>query len=136
MKKTTRILSLIAACFICISAFSFSAYANDYGVMPCYDNISAATINITFDEGVGTAKGTVTKVTGVTSMDGTMEVYKEVNGEWVFVDSATATTTGRRLSVTVNFDAEQGVNYKAVLTIVAYGATTETIVKEHSVVYQ
>ncbi len=127
-----KFLTTLILCCLLISTFSFTAFAQneDYGVMPCYDNISRATINIVFSGNTGTAKGTAIKLTGVGDIEGTIDVYQKINGQWVYMCSGSNSTTGRSLSVTVNFAAAANVEYKAVFTIVAYGTTTETIETE------
>lgn len=125
MKKF--ITTLILCCML-ISTFSFTAFAqDDYGVMPCYDNVSRATVDISFSGTTGTAKGTAIKYSGVGNLEGTITVYKKVNGQWTYVCSNSNSTTGRSLTVSSSFTATANVEYKAVFTVVAYGTTTETI---------
>lgn len=129
MKKSVRILTAVILCLVCVSAFSFSISANDYGIMPCYDNVGDAELLFTFGD-VDQVEGLATRKTGVTSMEGTIDLYEDVDGEWVHIDTFSSSTTGRRLSVTGEFDGVSGTQYKAVFTITAYGTTTETIVVE------
>ena len=127
-----KIITTLMLCCILISAFSLNVFAqdDDYGVMPCYDNVSRTSLSIIFDGTTGTAKGTATKVTGVDSLEGTIDVYQKVNGQWEYVCSGSNSTTGRSLVVTAVFTAVANAEYKAVFTIIAYGETTETIVTE------
>ena len=126
-----KILTVFVLCCLLLGAFSISTFAQDnYGVMPCYDNVSDTTVDITFDGTAGNAKGTATKLTGVTSLEGTIELYEEIGGEWVSVGSWSNSTTRRTLTVSADFTATANRRYKAVFTITAYGATTETITTE------
>ena len=56
----------------------------------------------------------MTKQSGATSVEGTVTVYKLVGSDWVYVDSAYESTK-RTLFVSVDFVAESGAQYKAVL---------------------
>ena len=113
------------------SMFSICAFAQDpYGVMPCYDNISYSEIEFNFNGNKGSVSGIATKMTGVTSLEGVLDVYEENNGQWVHVGSWSNSTTRRSLSVTGEFDAVSNRRYKAIFTVVAYGTTTETVTVE------
>ena len=128
MKKIATIFIL---CCMFASMFSICAFAQDsYGVMPCYDNISDATIEISFNGNTGKVTGIARKMTGATSLEGVLDVYEENNGQWVLVGSWSNSTTRRALSVTGEFDAVSNRTYKAIFTVVAYGTTTETVTVE------
>ena len=53
-------------------------------------------------------------------MEGTLTVYEIINGNWVYVDSASGSTTGNSLAVTVQFKGVGGRSYKAVFEVTAY----------------
>ena len=126
-----KILTVFVLCCLLLGAFSISAFAQDnYGVMPCYDNVSRILLDLTFDGTAGNVLGTATKVSGVTSLEGTIELYEEIGGEWVSAGSWSNDTTGRNLVVSADFTATANRRYKAVFTITAYGTTTETITTE------
>ena len=76
-------------------------------------------LDISFYGNEGNATGSLTKLSGVTSVEGTVTVYKLVGSDWVYVDSAYKSTT-RTLFVSVDFVAESGVQYKAVFEGTAY----------------
>lgn len=139
MTKTIRIFAtlIIFALMLsmsCINVFAgniatenidFQTAANE--IMPLWTNIDVCSLGITYNNGIGNATGTVTKQSGVTSIEGTVEVYEKVNGRWVYIDSWYKSTTRYSLAVSADFDATQGTEYKAVFTIYAYrGTTVET----------
>ena len=116
-----KILTVFVLCCLLLGAFSISAFAQDnYGVMPCYDNVSRILLDLTFDGTAGNVLGTATKVSGVTSLEGTIELYEEIGGEWVSAGSWSNDTTGRNLVVSADFTATANRRYKAVFTITAY----------------
>ena len=133
MKKITKILAVIMLCCVMATTFGITAFAqDDYGVMPCYDNVSTADVDITYSGTTGTVSGSATKVTGVTRLEGTLVLYKKnSSGGWDYVDTWTGSTTRRTLSITGNFTAPAGATFKAEFTVTAYGDTTETITIEY-----
>ncbi len=133
MKKTKKLLTTALICVLCVLSLSVTAFAatgND-GVAPCYENISTATIDIGYFDGVGLVTASATRRIGTTKMAGVVNVYESVNGEWVFVASFANESTRASLVVSGEFEAVQGKTYKAVYTITAIDATTvETDVLE------
>jgi len=120
MKKINRIVSCILMCVILLPVFVVPCFAAvPPTVTPLWDNISNMELDISFDGNEGNARGSLTKQSGVTSVEGTVTVYKLVGSDWIYVDSAYKSTT-RTLGVSVDFVAESGVQYKAVFEATAY----------------
>ena len=65
------------------------------------------------------ARGSLTKQSGVTSVESTVTVYKLVGSDWIYADFVYKSTT-RTLGVSVNFVAESSMHYKAVFEATAY----------------
>lgn len=133
MRKTKRLLTTALICMLCILSLSATAFAAmpDNGVAPCYDNISTASIDIGYSNGVGLVTGTATRQPGTTKMVGVINVYELVNGEWEFVASYANESTRPSLAVVGEFEAVRGKTYSAVFTISAMDDTTvETDVLE------
>ena len=133
MRKTKRLLTTALICILCILSLNVTAFAAmpDNGVAPCYDNISTATLDIGYFDGVGLVTASATRQPGTTKMVGIVDVYELVNGEWEFVDSYANETTGPALVVSGEFEAVRGKTYSAVFTISAMDDTTvETDVLE------
>ncbi len=122
MKKL--ISALVVALLLC-SAMIAPSYAavSEPDIMPLWDSIYSAQLEIAFggDGGLsGTAAGAARRQTTATSIEGTVTVYKNVDGEWVFVNSAYNSTTRMSLGVSCDFEAEKGVEYMAIFDVTAY----------------
>ena len=87
-------------------------------VQPMWDNTSG--INITmdfFDDGYGYSDITVCGVYGVTTIDITIIVYKQVGVAWVQIAESQTTISGRVGGHYCRFDATQGETYRTVYSI-------------------
>ena len=148
MTKTIKILIAFAMCVLMLLMTSINVFAEvistediDFGnesgeIMPLWDNIAACRIDITYNNGAGNATGSVTKKTGVTLLEGTIDIYENDNGEWIYIGSWSNSTTRNTLAVSADFDAIQGSEYKAEFTINAYrGTTVETHTMETTKTY-
>lgn len=124
------IFTIILTIVLSFSLNSLAAIPETDTIEPLWVNITAIDLDITFSNGVGTAIGDVYRKAGQTiSIDGTLTVYKQVGTSWVYVDSTSKSST-RSLAIDLEFDAEDGATYKAVLDVTAYGTSvdeTETI---------
>ena len=127
-----KLMSFVLA-MLMLSVFvvpSSAAVIPGESITPNWNNMSSITVEITFPNGNGTAVVDVTRVFGVTtSISATLTLYKYVDGQWVYMDSTSGSST-RALSLGVYFDAVSGVTYKAVADITAYSNSeveTETL---------
>lgn len=122
MKKLISLFLVI----LMVSMFvvpSSAAVIPDETVMPCWNNISNVIVEVCFPNGNGTATVDVMRVYGVTtSISATLTLYKLVNGQWIYMDSTSGSST-RSLGLELYFDADSGVTYKAVADITAYSNT-------------
>ena len=129
-----KIITVILVCILLCSTFIISSYAavkEETSIMPLWDNIAIADVDMGFSGTAGTACGTMTKQDGVTFSEGTVFVYKKVGSEWVYVADAYNSTSRYTLAVTCDFTAESGVEYKAVFSVTAYrGEVGESHVAE------
>jgi hypothetical protein len=78
---------------------------------------------ITFNGSSSYVRGVATRQTGVTSMEGTVTLYKYVSSQWVYVDQWSGNSTGNSLVITGYFSCISGVQYKAVFELTAYSDT-------------
>ena len=118
-----KVITLMLACMLLCSAIAIPSYAavkEETSVMPLWDNISIASVDISFSGTNGNATGNITKQDGVTFSEGTVFVYKKVGSEWVYVADAYNSTTRYTLAVSCDFPAQSGVEYKAVFSVTAY----------------
>ena len=61
-----------------------------------------------------------TRQSGVTSMEGTVTLYKYVSSQWVYVNQWSGSSTSTSLVITGYFVCISGVQYKAVFELTAY----------------
>lgn len=101
-------------------------------VMPLFESISTASVDIVFDGTTGVVGANATKQSTATSISGTLTLFEEMNGEWIEMDSWYKSVSRGTLAINQSFDADNGVRYKAVFDIVAYtGTTPEYFTCEH-----
>lgn len=118
MKKFSKVLSVVL--MISLICCSLSVYASALIVRPLWTNINSMSTTITFTGTSGIAKGIATRQSGVTSMEGTVTLYKYVSGQWIYVNQWSGSSTGNSLIITGNFTGIGGVQYEAVFELMAY----------------
>ena len=130
MKNTIKIVLSLIICIITLLSLGMTvlgaAPENDT-IMPLYDNITRAVVNITFSNGTGTAIATVKRASGTNSMSGILEVY---NSNGVLVASGTNQTTRATLVISVSFNATIGQTYTAILSATAIKSNVEESINE------
>ena len=120
MKKIKKFVSCILVCVVLLSIFVMPCIAAvPPTVTPLWDNILNVDLVISFYGNEGNAKGTLTKQSDVTSVEGTVTVYRAFANGWIYVDSESKNTTGN-LGINVDFTAIGGVEYKIVFEATAY----------------
>ena len=133
MRKKLKFFLTFAVCFVCVFSFSMVSFAStgNEGILPCYENISTATIDIGYFDDYGLVTGAATRQNGTTQLLGVLNVYENTNGNWQLVASFSGDTTRRSLVVSGEFPATQGKTYKAVFTVSCVSPTlVETDVLE------
>ena len=111
--------------FAVIMVFAFTtgviAATVDEMVAPCWNYMNSIEVNMNFSGNVGTATATITRIFGVTTnIEATLSVYEQDGSDWIFVDSVSG-SSARMLSLELDFDAQSGTTYKAVVDVTAYG---------------
>ncbi len=86
-------------------------------------NIPIVNAEITFSDDEGTANGIVWASSSVESVEAALTVYKLVGGDWIYVDESYIYTTDRSFTLSVDFDCESGVTYRAVLFVTVFSDT-------------
>ena len=128
MKK--QVLLSLTALLLCMLFIIPASAAGDDGIMPLWDSIGDIVTEVSFDGSEGRFSVDVARLFGITtSLEATLTLYKYVDGDWVYMDSISGSST-RSLSLYKTFEAESGVTYKAVAEVTAYssaGAETATV---------
>lgn len=122
-KNTAKIiislaLSLVMLCSIPIPAFA--AVKEEATITPQWTSIFTMDVDIAFLGSLGNASATARKQSTASHIVGTLYVYKKVGSSWVYIDEVSGSKTVGTLGLTIDFECEKGVQYKAVLTVVAY----------------
>lgn len=122
MNKKRKIISLLVISVVLIFVFAFSSMAADASHYEKPDitelkedsNIITMSVSINFDGTSGIASGILTKTPIIVAADGYLTVFKKVGDDLEYVaEGITHVTTGT-LVVTVEFEAEHGVEYLAI----------------------
>lgn len=132
LKKIITVISLVMVIATLSSVTAFAALPKDELVQPLWDSILHMEVVIVYDDGIGTASGLASRQSTASFIEGTLTVYKKVNGQWVFVDDAYNSRSRVSLGVDLDFPAESGVTYKAVFTVTAY---TNNVPETHTIYY-
>lgn len=126
LRKSIIGVLLVAVMLCCTSVNIFAAVSNP-SIEPMWDNISYIDLVMTFNNGTGTVTGTANKKADSHLIEGTLYLYKLVDGEWVYMDESYKSKLVGTLALGIEFVCESGVTYKGVFTVTAYtGGIGET----------
>ena len=114
MKKMIAVM-MASILLVCMGVSAYAAVPEP--IVPLWDNINSMTNVMVFDGNDGTASATIIGKPGTTRITGTLTIYESVDGEWIYVDSASGTGTSY-LSLTVEFVGEDDVQYKSVFEVI------------------
>lgn len=117
-----KFISMVILVFTVISAFSVSTSAATVNpsVEPLWDNASLANSTMVFNGTEGNATMNVVGKSGVTKIEGYVEISKYDGSEWVYVTEASKTVTTRTCYLRITFTGEVGYEYKAEFTFTVY----------------
>ncbi len=125
MKKLSKALSVVLMFSLICCLLSVNSFA--LPIRPLWTNINSMSTTITFTGTSGIAKGIATRQSGVTSMEGTVTLYRNVSGQWIYVNQWSGSSIGNSLIITGYFTGISGVQYEAVFEVTAYrGSSSET----------
>ena len=125
MRNTKKALA-IALLMICIFSF-VTVYChadNSPEIMPRWNNIGDVSTAFTFYDDIGEAVATASRGNMITSMVGTITIYKYQNNDWIYVDSISKTTTRSTLGIVLEIEGTSGAEYKMEFLLTAYNGTT------------
>lgn len=120
MKKIMSML-LAAAMVLTLSTGIVVSAVDDSIIAPCWNYMNKVKVDVNFSGDSGKATATVERIFGVTTkLEATLTLYKQSGSDWIYVDSTSESST-RSLALTLDFNAESGATYKAVVEVTAYG---------------
>lgn len=122
MNKKRKIISLLVISVVLIFVFAFSSMAADAShyekpdITELKEDSSILTMDvmIAFDGTNGVAVGTLTKKAIAVEGDGYLTVFKKVGDDLEYVAEGITHVTIEPIAVTVEFEAEHGVEYLAI----------------------
>lgn len=123
-------LAIIMLCSLTVPAFA--AEKIEETVSPRWTSIANMRVDMSFDGTAGNAVGMARKQSTASHIVGTLMVYKWNGSRYEFINGISGRKTVGTLGLTIDFDAEVGVQYKATLTVVAY---TDGVGEEETIEY-
>lgn len=121
-------LLVVVLCSFCVNVSAYEG--SEITIIPRWVSIYSIDLDLAFDDEEGTVAAIATKKSGASLIEGTLYLYKLVNGEWVYIDEWYKSKAIGTLGISGDFVSESGVTYKGVFTVTAYTngvAETETV---------
>ena len=118
--KTFISLSLAIIMVCSLSIPTFAAEVPEATVSPRWTSIANMHVDMAFEGTEGTALGTARKQSPAQSIVGTLYLYYWNGSEYEYITEASGWKTVGTLSVSIDFEAESGVQYLAVWSVIAY----------------
>ena len=123
-------LAIIMACSVSIPVFA--AQKPDETVSPMWTSIANMQVGMSFVGTAGNVLGIARKQSTASVIVGTLYLYKWNGSRYEYITEVSGSKTVGSLGLSIDFEAEVGVQYKAVLFVVAY---TNDIGESHSIDY-
>ena len=118
--KTIISLSLVVLMVCSSSVHIFAAQIPEETVSPRWTSIATMDLDMSFVNGQGNATGTARKQATADDIVGTLYLYKWNGTTYEYMDEVSGYKTVGTLGLSIDFVAEVGVQYLAVLSVVAY----------------
>jgi len=130
--KTVISLSLVIL-MVCSSSISvFAAQIPEDTVSPQWTSIWSMTVDMSFVGTQGNATGIARKQATADDIVGTLYLYKWNGSTYEYMDEVSGYKTVGTLVLSIDFVAEVGVQYLAMLSVVAY---TDGHGEQHTIEY-
>ena len=123
-------LAIIMACSVSVPVFA--AQKPNETVSPMWTSIADMSVDMAFVGTEGNATGTARKQSTASVIVGTLYLYKWNGSTYEYITEVSGSKTVGTLGLSIDFEAEVGVQYKVVLFVVAY---TNDIGESHSIDY-
>ena len=118
--KTIISLSLAIIMLCSFAVPTFAVEIPETTVSPRWTSIANMTVDMSFYGNEGNAVGTARKQSTASHIVGTLFVYKWNGSRYEYIGEVSGSKTVGTLSLSFDFVCEPGVQYKAVLAVVAY----------------
>ena len=130
--KTIISLSLAIIMTCSVSVPVFAAVKPEETVSPMWTSIANMHVNMSFVGTAGNALGVARKQSTASVIVGTLYLYKWNGSYYEYITEVSGSKTVGTLALSIDFVCEAGVQYKAVLSVIAY---TNDIGESHSIEY-
>lgn len=111
-------LAIIMLCSFAVP--TFAAEIPETTVSPRWTSIATMNVSMSFYGNEGNALGTARKQSTASHIVGTLFLYKWNGSTYEYITEVSGSKTVGTLSLSIDFTAERGVQYLAILTVVAY----------------
>ncbi|MBR3686755.1 MAG: hypothetical protein IKL66_04645 [Clostridia bacterium] len=111
-------LSFIMICSL--TAPAFAAQPEDTTVQPRWTSIATMEVAMSFVGSDGNVTATARKQSTASHIVGTLYLYKWNGSYYEYMDEVSGSKTVGTLCLSIDFVCEKGVQYKGVLSVVAY----------------
>ena len=111
-------LTIIMACSVSVPVFA--AVKPEETVSPMWTSIANMQVGISFVGTSGNATGIARKQSTAEVIVGTLYLYKWNGSTYEYMDEVSGRKTVGTLGLSIDFEAEVGVQYLAILDVVAY----------------
>ena len=111
-------LAIIMLCSVSVPVFA--AEVPEETVSPRWTSIANMHVDMSFVGSAGNALGTARKQSTSEVIVGTLYLYKWNGSTYEYITEVSGRKTIGTLGLSIDFEAESGVQYKAVLSVIAY----------------
>ena len=111
-------LAIIMICSLTVPVFA--AQPEDTTVQPRWTSIANMSVDITFVGSSGNVSAVARKQSTASHIVGTLYLYKWNGSTYEYMTEVSGYKTVGTLGLSIDFVCEKGVQYKGVLTVVAY----------------
>ena len=137
MKRNNLIKAIISLslAIIMVCSMSVPVFATEIPeetVSPRWTSISYMNVDMSFVGTAGNVTGTARKQSTASVIVGTVYLYKWNGSYYEYITEASGRKTVGTLAISIDFEAESGVQYLAIFTVVAY---TNNIGEENTIEY-
>lgn len=123
LNKLIKTMISLTLAIIMICSFSiptFAAVKPEETVSPQWTSIANMHVSMSFYENEGNATGIARKQSTADVIVGTLYLYKWNGSTYEYITEVSGSKTVGTLGLSIDFEAESGVQYRAVLFVVAY----------------
>ena len=112
-----RLMSVLLLVIFAMSLTVGTSAALPETMEPMWDNITQMRNTFAFNDSSGTSSCSLIAKSGTTLIEGTITIYQQIDGEWVFVDSTSDSSSSMVLTMSLTVDGEADGYYMSVFEV-------------------